>query len=300
MEEPTAEAEKATIRYLLSWLRCGPLYCNRVGHQTAEDADFEGDSSSDAGCDVGDFHVHVAEPSSSLAGGHSSADKWECWLCGDGHKEAECPVFVLLFSGTSPAEKKKEAMRPLGVLGFNGVRIPKTRLQVKDVPADGNCLFHAIGREIATLCKGDAGLPPNPFDGQVWRELLMDYVQTSRDIISGTTVQDWVCLLCGVSSPAEYAAHMSHVRGRDTWGGFVEASLIASMWKSRAAEVKNRALSIVMLQQAGPDAHHTLSHSGSEEANSILVIASWTGLHWMRARVQPAIVAELRAWIARA
>ena len=80
----------------------------------------------------------------------------------------------------------------------------------KDVLGDGNCLFHAVGQEIADKFRGHAQLPgPNAKDGAVWRSWLMEYIRTTADEIDNSTIQEWVAVVT--------ASQVAGRRGEASW-----------------------------------------------------------------------------------
>ena len=79
---------------------------------------------------------------------------------------------------------------------------------------------------------GHASLLAHSEDGKSWGELLMDCVQNTADSISGTPVRDWVVLITGMQVD-DYVRAMRVAAGRDTWGGFLEVSLLWTAWSGR-------------------------------------------------------------------
>ena len=134
----------------------------------------------------------------------------------------------------------RQALRPLGQVSRGGVVIPKNLIGCKDVPGDGNCLFHAIGQELADNFRGHPKLPgPDAKDGAAWRSWLLEYIRTTADEINSSTVQEWVAFVTNLSME-QYLERMSiavsHAVGREAWGGFLEAALIAHAWGRAVGE----------------------------------------------------------------
>jgi hypothetical protein len=116
-----------------------------------------------------------------------------------------------LFANTTPAVD----CRPLGVIGQHGIFLPERYVQVRDVPDDGDCFFHAFGPEVRNLFPRHASLPRQPEAGKSWRQLLLNYVQSTADTISGTNIRDWIVLLTGMEVD-EYMRSTRVAAGRDT------------------------------------------------------------------------------------
>jgi len=175
----------------------------------------------------------------------------------------------------------REALRPLGQVSRGGLVLPRDLIACKDVRGDGNCLFHAIGQELAAKFPGHVKLPqPDAKDGAVWRSWLMDYIRTTVDEINSSTVQEWVAVVTNLSV-AQYLERMSIARGQETWGGFLEAALIAYAW-GRAV---NEPIGCLMFSWRGSDAA-LMSWTGSRTARTQVAII-WSGHHWCRLRLKP-------------
>ena len=93
-----------------------------------------------------------------------------------------------------------------------------------------------FGREVRDFFPRHVSLPHQPEGGKSWRHLLLNYVQSTADTISGTHIRDWIVLLTGMEVD-EYVRSMRVPAGRDTWGGFMEASFLC---KSMVRAHRNR------------------------------------------------------------
>jgi len=82
---------------------------------------------------------------------------------------------------------------------------------VKDVPGDGNCLFHAIGRSL--------GVPNRDL-----RDLVISYLRVPNQTIRGENLNNWVPNL------DSYIEEMSL---NSMWGGALESSIVAHMFNRR-------------------------------------------------------------------
>ncbi len=218
----------------------------------------------------------------------------QCWLCGEPHEEATCHIYNLLFFGTQMHKYGKGFIGPAGVVGQDGLVLPLNKVQTKQVPGDGNCLFHAIGRELTSALPAHIALPRSPNDGQSWRQFLLDYVVSTSDCLSGRPVQEWVTVTTSMDLET-YVATMSAVHGRESWGGFLEVSLLLHAWKQHVAPVGLGAL----LFERVDDGYKAMTWIGDQSEGSKTIFAVWTGSHWDRARVRPAGFAPLRAWAQR-
>jgi hypothetical protein len=177
----TPEDEQAAMKELLRWIRQGPAYQTRIEHQDMPDEDCYSSSSSisdeaedastapspqvapasaeDAAAAApppvatASSRVDFAHSQVGIGGGRAPELRGDGghqrWLCGDMHEEASCSLYTHLIFNTDPMERYVLAFRPLGIVGQNGVVIPSNLAQVRDVPANGDCLFHSLGYEIS-------------------------------------------------------------------------------------------------------------------------------------------------------
>ena len=160
---------------------------------------------------------------------------------------------------------------------------------IRDVPSDGDCIFHAIGYKIQWLYKlGPDGGPPRPgHPGSAWRAYCVNYTVTTTDTLEGMTIPAWVEACTGLTL-ARYVTLMSHARDRDSWGGFLEAALIATAW--------GRGLVIVSLR-ACAEGYQVLAHAGSAPADTrYIAYICWTGGHWVRTRSTPEAATSVQHW----
>jgi hypothetical protein len=207
-------------------------------------------------------------------------------------------MYLHLFSHTDPVERSVAAFRPLGVVGQSGVVLPERLVQVRDVPADGDCLFHSLGREISHYFAGNERLPPNPGSGKSWRDFLMNYVRTTSDAIDGTSIQDWIALVTRMDID-EYIHSMRLAGNRDTWGGFMEASLLWKAWSAHSGSQGH----VVMLECVeaadGSKSYRVLAWAGSDDPKSFRICIAWLGNHWVRARLTAEARRLIEEWRGR-
>ncbi len=236
----------------------------------------------------------VVSQTAGSSGKPTAPQRLECWLCGEPHTEATCHIYKLLFWGTEMHKRGNNFVRGAGVVGQDTLVLPENRVQAKQVPGDGNCLFHAIGRELTAAFPAHAAFPRRPNDGQSWRDFLMDYVVSTSDVVSGMPVQEWVAVATNLDLET-YVATMSAPLSRESWGGFLEVSLLLHAWKQHVAPVE---LGAVLLERVD-GGYKVLTWIGDRNEGSTTIFAVWTGDHWDRARVRAAAFPPLRAWAQR-
>ena len=279
VEQDTLESEYETIRFLLRWVRRGPCFPgSRADHQGMPRADFEDESTSgeeDGGSATGS--VQTSHVPSSVAPSHAVRPE-PCWVCGERHELEMCPMWQLALQESSLASR--ESLRPLGTVSQSGIAIPRNMMAMKDVPGDGNCLFHAIGREIANKFTKHVKLPgPDAMDGGSWRVWLLHYIQTTSDEIDGSSIAEWVAVATG-QTVQQYVQRMASAGGSETWGGFLEAALIVHAW-SRAIGTP---IGCVFLSEENQGAK-LMSWIGSYTA-AHQIACVWSGDHWQRFRLK--------------
>ena len=195
-----------------------------------------------------------------------------CWICAGAHRLEDCHIWrsakeaSLLESGTIAVSS---------VPGSSGIMLATNSVVTRDVPGDGNCLFHALQRELRPDAKtGRPGLlqpgMDGGADGQALRDWLMRYLQALPDEVEGQPLQ----ALLGMSL-AEYMREMRLPSGRASWGGYLEVFFI-----SRALGV-----SVLMLTMRATGFHVTAwTNQDLQDLRRTLAVA-WCGIHWQRARL---------------
>ena len=210
-----------------------------------------------------------SSPSASEGEGSAGEGDGPCWVCGLPHRVEECHVWR---SAVAASLEDAPAMAVGRVWGENGVRLDKAMVQTRDVPSDGNCLFHALQRELLLMAGVLRPGMSRGEDGQALREWMLEYVRTSSDTVAGRPLQEWLEV-----APEQYFREMRAAAAGDrrTWGGFLEG-----MFVSRGLGV-----SIVLLT-ARPDGYHVSAWTEpSERVRARVACAAWTGTHWVRARL---------------
>ena len=156
----------------------------------------------------------------------------------------------------------------------------RSLVQLLNVPRDGNCLFHALQRELRgggpdrrpRLLRPDM---PDGMDGQALRDWLMEHVRVSRDVLDGLTPRGWLETL-GMSVKS-YVQQMRKVTDRDSWGGLVEAALVGTAVGA----------SVLMLTARAEGYHVTAwAEAGGRNVERTICVC-WDGEHWQRARLRP-------------
>lgn len=81
-----------------------------------------------------------------------------------------------------------------------------------DVPGDGTCMFHAIGKQI-------------DFNGHLLRKLVTDFIRRFPDYkLHDQTIRDWIMWDLELS-PEEYSKRLEHGQ----WGGALETTILSSL-----------------------------------------------------------------------
>ena len=77
-----------------------------------------------------------------------------------------------------------------------GLHIPHHGINTRNVLGDGNCMFHAFGKEVQDHFA--ASLPsdyrPSDEPGPYWREFMLKYVESTRGNIDGISVQEGIAI----------------------------------------------------------------------------------------------------------
>ena len=133
------------------------------------------------------------------------------------------------------------------------VRLDKAMVQTRDVPSDGNCLFHALQRELLPMAGVLRPGMSRGNDGQALREWMLEYVRTSSDTVAGRPLQEWLEV-----APEQYFREMRAAAAGDrrTWGGFLEARFVS----------RGLGVSVVLLT-ARPDGYHVSAWTEPGEAS---------------------------------
>ena len=201
-------------------------------------------------------------------------------MCGDSHVLTDCPLWRFAI-----AENKKDHDLHAARLGLRqglglegGCVLPLDSVKTKDVPGDGDCMFHAWGVEVRArfpdLCARDGAEVAAP--GRYWREYLVAFVQKPGSILDNRSVTEWVRVVAR-KSVAAYAAYVrSRVR---PWGGFFELCLLCAAW--------GHGIACGVLQRTAVG-YRVLGVCGAAPARRThIIFLLWTGNHYQRARMHP-------------
>jgi len=160
-------------------------------------------------------------------------------------------------------------------------------VNTRDVPGDGDCMFHAWGLELRArfpdlLSHGGAEVAA---PGRYWREYLVAFVTNPDSLLDNLLVSEWVRIVTR-KSVAEYVAYIrSQTR---PWGGFFELCVLCVAW--------GHGLSCGVLERVA-GGYRVLGVCGatpSSRSHSVFLL--WTGGHYMRARVQEQARKTIQEW----
>ena len=226
-----------------------------------------------------------------------------CEFCSGPHEDEGCPLFqaVLHRSLTETTEQKRVTLQQ-GVAG-RGCQIHSPKITCIDVPGDGNCFFTALGCEIQRV-HPDAVADRLPMLEQFvntkdWasiattlREFMLVYLRTTTDRFHDMNAAKLIEQATGMSMAAYCTAMAGPHKGTASWGGFLEAVFICRAVGHR--------LACAMFQQLVPgdenSPHQALAWVGELNYPKRLVAITWTGNHWMRARLSNIGAGEVLAW----
>ena len=91
-------------------------------------------------------------------------------------------------------------------------------------PPDGDCFFHSIAHEAARIKGKKLKTGAGPLiRAELFRQVRDDHAWS----IEGKSVHYWVTLCTGMSA-SRYLESMRANAGRSSWGGFLEAALLAN------------------------------------------------------------------------
>jgi hypothetical protein len=196
MNNASADSLAVTLADLDAWAKRGPTYENRVTHQ--KDRGKLGDANSDAdGSDDSAGSNAMLDISGDAHVADEGGDAVFCELCWLAHKEQDCP---LIQEHARVLENIKISSRTMQREACNGqLRFETGSYVRRDVLADGDCLFHAFGKEVQEFYK--TNLPPkyvcSVTPGPYWRKFLLDYVSTSNDELDNVPIKESISpLVC--------------------------------------------------------------------------------------------------------
>ena len=193
-----------------------------------------------------------------------------------------------------------ELRLPQGVANLAAGILVKGTYELSDVPADGDCMFTALGRELE--CKQNLipgmRLPSGQFGsnmGPRWRSQLVQSVRrlaSSRTEIEGLGISDWLqhsgwpdleSYIDGMTLATENPADP-----RQHWGGFLEATILC--------QATSPLVGCLLARQVREGVRCQAWCGAPFQAGAPYVAICWTGNHWQRLRLRRAAEQKLREW----
>ena len=182
----------------------------------------------------------------------------------------------------------------MATISAQGCPLAKHLVATRDVPHDGDCLFHAWGGEVQKLFP-DERMPENVkidmHSGSAWRQFMLKWLQANHgQVLEGVPLAAWLGEEVGA-----YCTRMRRAKGRDTWGGMLETVLLGLAWGRRVQCV---------LLASRADGWQAMSISGSQigsvaEGPGVVIAIAWDGVHWVRARLTKAALLARAIWQAK-
>ena len=209
-------------------------------------------------------------------------------MCGENHETTDCSLWQFAIAENKEDHDLHAAKLQLrqGRSGA-GCIVPLDAVNTRDVPGDGDCMFHAWGLELRArfpelLGSGGAEVAA---PGRYWREYLVAFVANPDSILDDRPVREWVRAVAR-KSVDEYAAY---IRAQNRpWGGFFELCLLCAAW--------GHGLSCGVLERTAVG-YRVLGVCGaapSRRSHSVFLL--WTGGHYMRARVRQQARKTISEW----
>lgn len=163
------------------------------------------------------------------------------------------------------------------------------------VPGDGDCLFHAVHREVARIhgisfARTGEGEGVAVAGGTRLRSLLLRYVGKKGDeVIDGVRVSEWI-QCCGYSSVEQYCERMRSPGPRSSWGGFLEIVMLCHVFREKYP------MQVAVLDISGGTAK-VYAVCGIPSAPRAAV--AWSGGHWEAASLTDAAWSSIDEWRGR-
>jgi hypothetical protein len=295
-----------TILELISWVQIAPGCANGQAHQkvtiTNHGLKFPAECRSGSGSrkrrnSISSSRSSTSSSSSSSTSSSSGAgikpssikgsappravSESSCWICGDAlHTLESCPLW--LYQLRDSRESAREHWQRLGLRRVARGRRKVPGVDMIEVPSDGACLFHAIGYGIGQHYAGTqlgTNKVPIPFGadaGSFWRKFLVWFVKTAGRhgvSIQGYPMKDWI----HASTRKTIDEYCKHMGESTTWGGMLEAALLAFGFK--------RGLAIAILSKPSSEEEAAvLTVVGTSVHETIATIAVvWDGSHYRAA-----------------
>jgi len=243
----------------------------------------------------------------------AALEKKRCETCGDAHVDEDCWLLAMTLQQSiddARVAKNIAQVIPIGVSAEHGCICEGSEVATKDVPGDGNCLFHALWAELLAEHLREPCLPanlaalfanmPSPAaasrNGHLLRQWYLRYVASTRDMIEEMSVQEWIAVSTGTSAQ-EYIARMKQKSGsglgRAQWGGYLDIFLICHACRG------GHIMCIVLQAMAG-GRYRVVALAGVLEERARVICVAWTGNRWVRARLSRKGHERVREWRHRA
>jgi hypothetical protein len=184
---------------LRAWAKRGPSYDGREEHKGDKRLDEHVKSSSpssDSSSESVPWGASDAEKDNSEEELDDSAEEKFCELCFLAHSAEKCPLVQEHSEALATLLLQPSTIQRVAVHG--NLRIMSTQYVMRDVAPDGDCMFHAIGKELADKYPNE--LPhdyvASPQPGPFWRQFLLSYVRTTDDLIDMVPVKVSLVVAC--------------------------------------------------------------------------------------------------------
>jgi hypothetical protein len=94
-----------------------------------------------------------------------------------------------------------------------------------------------------------------------------------------------------------YTRTMEKAGGRDTWGGFTEASLLWKAWSGRTGSQGHVIILECVDASNGIQSYRVLARVGSDDPETPRICVAWLGAHWVRARLRANAKQMIKEWM---
>jgi hypothetical protein len=197
-----------------------------------------------------------------------------CMVCSGLHIVEECPLVPKDFWKVAKKAAKNELRE--AHKSAEMVFVSADNAVIHEVAGDGNCLFHSFCQAWGWV--GGQGEMLNPI---VLRERVVEHILANMDEkYMGLSYKNWIFHTLG-STPADYKANMqgrsAHGLDEDTWGGSLEAGVIARLTGCHIHMFEKVQGGYQRINEALPQegAGTTRIPQG---ANHVTIV--WTGVHY--------------------
>ena len=278
-----------TLQHLCSWALAGPNFDSRVKHQAMA---LPGGKTKGKPAKV---RIGGKKPPSKVKRSSSSSSSGSSSSSSSSSDSSSSRQ-----SSSKPKARMDELRLPQGVANLSAGILVKGTYELSDVPADGDCMFTALGRELE--CKQNLipgmRLPSGQFGsnmGPRWRSQLVQSVRrlaSSRTEIEGLGISDWLqhsgwpdleSYIDGMTLATENPADP-----RQHWGGFLEATILC--------QATSPLVGCLLARQVREGIRCQAWCGAPFQAGAPYVAMCWTGNHWQRLRLRRAAEQKLQEW----